>query len=62
MSEVITKTVAEATKIAIHTMAKTQAWRVPNAAVPKLGSPTLQHPSFHWEAPDKYTKWKAFIL
>ena len=52
----------EATRIVIQTMAKMQAQRVPNAAGPKLGSPTLKQPNFNWEAPDKYTEWKAFIL
>ena len=29
---------------------------------PKLCSPTLKQPSFNWEATEKYTEWKAFIL
>ena len=29
---------------------------------PKLGSPALKQPQFNWEAADKYTEWKAFIL
>ena len=62
MSEVITKAVAEATRIAIQTMAEMQTQSAPNAAGPKLGSPTLKQPTFNWEAPDKYTEWKAFIL
>ena len=40
------KAVAEATRIAIQTMAKLQAQRAPNAAGPKLGSPTLKQPNF----------------
>ena len=62
MNEVITKAVAEATRIVIQTMAETQAQREPNTAGPKLGGPTLKQPNFNWEAPDKYTKWNAFIL
>ena len=62
MSEAIMKAVAEATRIAIQTMAESQVQRVPNTAGPKLGSPTLKQPNFTWEGPDKYTKWKAFIL
>ena len=62
ISEAITKAVAKATRIAIQTMTKMQARRVPNAAGPKLDGPTLKQPTFNWEAPDKYTKWKAFIL
>ena len=62
MNKAITKAVAEATRIAILTMAETQAQRVPNAAGPKLGGPTLKQPNFNWKAPDKYTEWKAFSL
>ena len=62
MSEVIMKAVAEATRIVIQTMAEMQVQRVPNAAGPKQGGPALKQPNFNWEAPDKYTKWKAFIL
>ena len=62
MIEAIAKAVAEASRIAIQTMAEMQAQRVPNTAGPKLGSLTLKQPNFNWEAPDKYTEWKAFIL
>ena len=62
MSEAISKAVAEATRIAIQMMAEMQAQRTPNAAGPKLGGPTLKQPTFDWEAPDKYTELKAFIL
>ena len=62
MSEVITKAVTEATSIVIQTMAEFQAQIVPNTAGPKLGGPTLKQPNLNWEAPDKYTKWKVFIL
>ena len=62
MNEAITKAVAEATRIVIQTMAEIQAQRIPNAAGPKLGGPTLKQPNFDWEASDKYTEWKAFIL
>ena len=43
-------------------MAKSQTQKGPNTAGPKLGSPTLKQPYFNWEAQDKYTEWKAFIL
>ena len=62
MNEAIMKAVAEATRIVIQTKAKMQAQRVPNAAGPKLGGPTLKQPNFDWVVPGKYTKWKAFIL
>ena len=35
---------------------------MPNTAGPKIGSPALRQASFNWEATDKYTEWKAFIL
>ena len=62
MSEAIVKAVAKAARIAIQTMAELQAQRLPNTAGPKLGSPALKQLNFNWEALDKYTKWKAFIL
>ena len=62
MSKVIAKAVAEATRIAIQTMAETQAQRVPSTAGPKLGGLALKQPNFNWEAQDKYTELKAFIL
>ena len=49
MSEVIIKAVAEATRIAIQTMAEMQAQNIPNTAGSKLGSPALKQPSFNWE-------------
>ena len=51
ISEVIEKAVAEATRIAIQTMAETQVQRIPNAAGPKLGDPTLKQPTFDLEGP-----------
>ena len=62
MSEAITKAVAEATRITIQTMAEMQAQKKPNAVGPILGSPVLKQPTFDWEAEDKYTEWKVFIL
>ena len=62
ISEAIAKAVAEATRTAIQTMAEMQAQRTSNVAGPKLGSAALQQPTFDWEAPDKYTELKAFIL
>ena len=62
MSEMITKAVAEATRVAIQTMVETQVQRMPSTTGPKLGGPTLKQPNFNWEATDKYTEWKVFIL
>ena len=55
MNEIIAKAVAEATRIAIQTMAEMQAQRIPSTTGPKLGGPTLKQPNFNWEASDKYT-------
>ena len=62
MSEVITKTVAEATRLVIQTMVGMQTQRTANTPGPKLGSPVLKQPNFNWEAADKYMEWKVFIL
>ena len=62
MSEVIIKAVAEATRIMIQTMVEMQSRISENQQGPKLGSPVLKQPQFSWEAVDKYSEWKAFIL
>ena len=62
VSKVIVKAVAEATRVAIHTIAEVQAQRMPSTTGPKLGGPMLKQPYFNWEATDKYTEWKTFIL
>ena len=35
---------------------------MPSTTGPKLGGPAFKQPSFNWEATEKYTEWKAFIL
>ena len=62
MSKVIAKAVAEATKIAIQTMTEIQVQQIDSQHEPRLGSPALKQPTFNWEAIDKYTEWKAFML
>ena len=62
MSEEIVKAVAEATRIVIQTMAEIQSRTAENQQGPKLGSPVLKQPQFSWEAADKYSECKAFIL
>ena len=47
MSEVITKAVAEATRIVIHTMAEMQSRITENQQEPKLGGPVLKQPQFN---------------
>ena len=62
MSEAITRAVAEATRVALQTMAEAWVERRQNAAGPKLGSPTMKQPTFDWKAPDKYSQLKTFRL
>ena len=56
------KAVAEATRIVIRTMAEMQTQRITSTWGPKLGGPALKQPNYNWEASEKYTEWKAFIL
>ena len=62
MSEAIAKAIAEATRVAIQAMTDAQTQRVSNTSGSKVGSLAMKQPSFNWEATDKYTEWKAFIL
>ena len=62
MNEAITKAVAEATRVAIQAIAEAQSQRSEGQQGPKLGGPALKQSQFNWEATDKYTEWKAFIL
>ena len=62
MSEAIMKAVAEVTRIMIQTMVETQTQRSESQRGPKLGGPALKQTQFNWEAADKYTEWKSFIL
>ena len=62
MSNVIAKVVADTTKIAIQTMADMQVQQIDSQYGPRLGGPALKQPIFNWEATDKHTEWKAFML
>ena len=62
MNEAIPKAVAEATRVTIQTFAEAQSQRSEGQQGPKLGGPALKQPQFNWEATDKYTEWKTFIL
>ena len=62
MNKVITKAMAEATRVAIQAIAEVQSQRLEGQRGPKLGGPALKQPQFNWEATDKYTEWKEFIL
>ena len=62
MNKMITKAVAEATRVTIQTMVETQAERMHNISGPKIGSLTMKQPMFDWNAEDKYSKLKTFRL
>ena len=62
MSKVIAKAVAEATQIAIQTMAEMQLRVEVTQGGPEIGGPVLKQPQFNWDAADKYLEWKAFML
>ena len=56
--DMIARAIAEATRVALQTMAEAQAQRTQNATGPKLGSPTLKQPTLGREVPGKYTELK----
>ena len=58
----ITKAVADATRIVIQTMAEMQAQRSESQQGPKLGGPVLKQSQFNREAAGKSSEWKAFTL
>ena len=62
MSEAIARAVAEATRIAIQTMAEAQVERMHDGSGPKVGSPTMKQLTFNWNAQDKYSELKTFRL
>ena len=51
--EFIAQAVAEATRVAIQTMATTGMARQENAEI-KMSRPILKQPTFNWRAKDKY--------
>ena len=58
VNEVIAKTVAEATRVAIQAMAVAAIERYESTAGPKIGRPAMKQPTFNWEADDKYNEQK----
>ena len=60
--QAMSKAVAEATRIAIQTMAEALVERMHDTSGPKIGSPTMKHPTFNWNVEDKYSKLKTFRL
>ena len=62
MSKVIAKAMAEAMQIAIQTMAEMQLMMEETQYGPKIGGLVLKQPQFNWNAADKYSELKAFML
>ena len=62
MSEVITKALAKATRVAIQAMAEVQVEQMHDVAVPKKGCPALKKPTFNSDTEDKYSELKTFRL
>ena len=62
MNEVITRAVAEATRVTIQTMAEAQAERMYDISGPKTDGPTMKQLTFDWNAEDKYSELKTFRL
>ena len=56
MSKVIAKVVAEATRIAIQTMAEMQLRMGDSQQGPKIGGLVLKRPQFNWDVADKYSE------
>ena len=51
---------AEATRIAIQTMAEALAERTHGGSGPKVGGLTIKQPMFNWNAQDKCSELKTF--
>ena len=62
MSEVITKAVAEATRVAIQAKAEARVEQMPDMVEPKTGSLAMKQPTFDWDTDDKYSELKTFRL
>ena len=60
-NELIAQAVAEATRVAIQTMATTHMARQENTGI-KMSQPILNQPSFNWRANDKYKELWYFKL
>ena len=60
-NKAVGKAVAEATRGIIQNMDVARAERTQNTG-PRLDGPMLKQPAFNWEAEDKHSKLKNFIL
>ena len=56
MNEVITRAVAETTRIAIQTMVEAQVERMHDISGPNVVGPTMKQQMFDWNAEDKQIK------
>ena len=56
MSNAITRAVAEATRIALQTMAEAWVDRMHDRSETKAGSTTMKQPTFNWNVQDKYSE------
>ena len=50
MCKAIVRAVTEAIRIAIQAVAETQMERMHDGSGPKVGSPAMKQPTFHWNA------------
>ena len=57
MNEVITRALAEATRVVIQTTVEAHADRMHAISGPEVGSP-MKQPTFDWNAEDKYSELK----
>ena len=62
MNEAIARAVAEATRVAIQTMAEAWAERMHDISGPQIGGPTIKQLTFDWNVEDMYNKLKTFRL
>ena len=60
MSEAIARSVAEATRIALQTMAEAWVERMHDGSGPNVGSPALKQTTFDWNVQDKYSELKTY--
>ena len=60
MSEAIARAVAEATRIALQTMAEDWLERMHDGSGPKVDSPAMKQPTFDWNVQDKWSELKTF--
>ena len=60
-NKVIAKAVSEAARVTIQAMAAAEQKGTQNVGT-RVGRPIMKHPTFNWEAEDKYNELKNFRL